>query len=581
MNMRRSIAAALVFLSLGCLSWADSRKKAIDLPSGNSPQLVDVIVQFDGKPSATARKLFKDLGIDLKKELDVLDTIVMALPGTLIELLSNDPSVLYISPNRIVKPRLDYATATVNAAGPDVTSSYTGEGVGIAIVDSGVSNHPDLLGRIVYSESFVGDGLPAIDLFGHGTHVAGIAAGNGASSTGKALLGLGPSYTKTFRGIAPKARIVNLKVLDGNGAGTVEAVLSAIARAIELRKTLNIKVLNLSLGHPVYESYKLDPLCQAVRKAWLAGITVVVSAGNDGRNNAFGSAGYGTINSPGNSPYAITVGAMKTMSTVSRNDDQIASYSSKGPTAIDHIVKPDLVAPGNRLISTRATATWFSSKFPDNGVPLSYYTASSYTTDSLSYFKLSGTSMAAPVVSGAAALLYDKTSNLTPDQIKVRLMKSASKAFPASSVAVDPATGQTFFSQYDIFTVGAGYLDVAAALKSTDSPKEPALSPEAQIDAKSGKPVVVIPKSVVWGDTSRYGLSVVWGDMAFVKDSSVVWGDSAVWGDRTTAGYSVVWGDTSPFASSVVWGDSSRLALSSLTGIFSPEALRIAVQGEP
>src|SRR5208282_4947363 len=150
-------------------------------------------------------------------------------------------------------------------------------------------------------------------------------------------------------GMAPGANIINLRVLDQNGSGTDSQVVAAIQQAIQLKSQYNIRVINLSLGRPVFESYTLDPLCQAVEQAWQAGIVVVVAAGNDGRDNSEGTNGYMTITAPGNDPYVITVGAMKTEGTPTRTDDLIASYSSKGPTAIDHIVKPDLVAPGNNV----------------------------------------------------------------------------------------------------------------------------------------------------------------------------------------------------------------------------------------
>src|SRR5262249_10975398 len=169
------------------------------------------------------------------------------------------------------------------------------------------------------------------DRYGHGTHVASILGGNAKMSSG-------PGYTHTFRGIAPNVKFVNLRVLDGNGKGTDSMVISAIQRAIALKSTYNIKVINLSLGRPVMESYLQDPLCQAVEQAWKAGIVVVVAAGNEGRNNSKGTQGYGTITSPANDPYVITVGAMKDMKTVVRGDDFIASYSSKGPTLFDQIV---------------------------------------------------------------------------------------------------------------------------------------------------------------------------------------------------------------------------------------------------
>ena len=176
--------------------------------------------------------------------------------------------------------------------------------------------------------------------------------------------------------------------------------------------------------------------------AWKAGIVVVVSGGNLGRNNGAGNNGYGTITSPGNDPYVITVGAMKAMGTPSRNDDVIASYSSKGPTFIDHIVKPDLVAPGNRIISVRASG--IAAPATAN-VPAPYYTT--HAGVSSDYVMFSGTSMSAGVVSGAVALLLEKTPSLTPDQVKARLMKTAFKQFAAFSVATDLATGQTYSSQ--------------------------------------------------------------------------------------------------------------------------------------
>ena len=146
------------------------------------------------------------------------------------------------------------------------------------------------------------------------------------------------------------------------GRAQIARVIAAINTAINLKTRYNIRVINLSLGRPVYESYNLDPLCKAVEAAWKAGIVVVVAAGNDGRNNSAGTNGYGTIMAPGNDPYVITVGAMKTMGTYSRSDDLIASYSSKGPTLIDHIVKPDLVAPGNRVVSLHASTATLPSQ---------------------------------------------------------------------------------------------------------------------------------------------------------------------------------------------------------------------------
>jgi len=331
--------------------------------------------------------------------------------------LANDADVLYVSPDRKLTGKLDLTTAAVNAA-TAWQAGYTGTGIGVAVIDSGVSNHDDLMHqshRIVYNQTFVGS--PSIDQFGHGAHVAGIVAGDGTDSN-CSQGGLGHKCIRTYTGVAPGANVINLRVLDQNGEGTDSGVISAINTAIQLKSTYNIRVLNLSLGRPVYESYTLDPLCQAVESAWKAGIVVVVAAGNDGRDNSFGNNGYGTITAPGNDPLAITVGAMKTIGTPQRGDDLIASYSSKGPTAVDHIVKPDLVAPGNLVVSLQALTAHLESTYPQNGIPFSTYQSAPANGTSPQYYLLSGTSMATAVVSGAAAILLQAYPALTPDQVK-------------------------------------------------------------------------------------------------------------------------------------------------------------------
>src|SRR6202167_1218753 len=182
-------------------------------------------------------------------------------------------------------------------------SGLVGRELGVAVIDTGTYIHPDLnaanssRSRVVYRQSFIGGVLN--DDFGHGTHVAGIVGGNGSSSDQQGAF-------RTFKGIAPNANIVDLRVLDQNGASSDSVVIAAIQKAVQLKSQYNVRVINLSLGRQSFEGCSLDPLCQAVEAAWKAGIVVVVAAGNEGRNDSADTDGYRTISVPGNDPYAIT-----------------------------------------------------------------------------------------------------------------------------------------------------------------------------------------------------------------------------------------------------------------------------------
>jgi serine protease AprX len=557
---------------------------APDLPT-NSTSALDVIVQYKTAPTQSELSALGPYG-QIQKQFVHVNAVWVMLTAAQIQTVSKDTNVSYISPNRPTKGTLDITTAAVNA---NVAwgLGYNGTGIGVAVIDSGIYAHDDLKtangsgSRIVYSQSFL-PGLNASDQYGHGTHVAGIVGSNGKDSTG-------PSFTRTMKGVAPNANLINLRVLDGNGAGTDASVIAAIDEAITLKNTYNIRVINLSLGRPVFESYTLDPLCQAAEAAWKAGIVVVAAAGNYGRDNSVDEHGYGTIVAPGNDPYVITVGAMNNMGTPTRTDDVMASYSSKGPTAIDHIVKPDLVAPGNDTVSLMAPNSTLALNYPTTLVPNSYYQTGG-KGNSTSYLRLSGTSMATPVVSGAAVILIQQNPSLTPDQVKARLMKTAQKTLPLYSTTYDGITKARFNLQSDIFEVGAGYLDIQAAISNHDLTSLPALSAIAVLNTPSltgfgptsttasgwgknyGATVTITRNfmtswgsSVVWGDNLVYGLDVFSGTS---DGFSVVWGDTAIWGmDDGGGGFSVVWGDTILIAAnmqalddgdddfSVVWGD--------------------------
>jgi serine protease AprX len=553
------LAVLWLVLLAAAAGFADNSKISPDLQPllANSANSVNVIVQYNASQGCTIGGLVGDLLCPVVNLLggvvNVVFTLINGVAGTMsagdVVALSNQSNVSYISLDRPVNATLDYTGDAVNA--PYAwNSGFTGAGIGIAVIDSGIYPHPDLntasgQSRVVYRQSFISGGVQYDD-YGHGTHVAGIAAGNGSSSSMPGTLHL-------LKGIAPNANLLDLRVLDLNGASTDSIVIAAIQQAVKLKNQYNVRVINLSVGRQIFESCAQDPLCQAVEAAWKNGIVVVTAAGNLGRN------GYATITSPGNSPHAITVGCMKTLETYPRSDDQIASYSSKGPTYVDLTVKPDVVAPGNLVVSLLAPGSTLAAEFPANVVPPSYYTTSSIGP--AEYFRLSGTSMATPVVSGAAALMLQENPNLSPDTVKARLMKTATKTFPPYSVATDPTTGQSYVDFYDIFTVGAGYIDIEAALNSADVANGSAQSPSVMYNFFTQQATLVTNnneiwgqgamRNVVWGSGNVWGTNVVWGSSDFIGATSalqrgnVVWGSSGDWGTSAVWGTNVVWGSTS------------------------------------
>ena len=272
-NLLRVVLASLA----ATLAWA-APKVARDMPRATRDGMVDVIVQYRFDATGSELSEVRRMGV-VRRQFRNIPAVHMMLPLSAISTLAANPRVAYISPNRTTTSYLDITTQAVNA-NPLWTSGWDGTGVGIAVIDSGVALKADLASadgsasRVVFSDSFV-PGHDTSDEYGHGTHVAGIIGANGASSTG-------PGFTHTFKGVAPNANIINLRVLDENGSGTEAEVIAAIDEAIALKNKYNIRVINLSLGHPVYESFQLDPLCQAVEAAWKAGITVVVAAGQHG-----------------------------------------------------------------------------------------------------------------------------------------------------------------------------------------------------------------------------------------------------------------------------------------------------------
>lgn len=259
-----------------------------------------------------------------------IHTFKMKLNLTQLHKMMNLSEVKKVYLDRKVYALLDTASSTVNAP-MGWSHENTGEKAGIAIIDTGVHPHPDLMkpnSRIIAFKDFVKGKTKPYDDNGHGTHCAGCAAGNGYSSEGK------------YKGPAPGAKIVGVKVLGKTGSGNLSDVIAAMEWCIANQQTYNIRVISLSLGSQTNDSYQDDPVAQIAEKAWDSGMIVVAAAGNDGPEPR-------TISSPGIHPQIITVGAIDDKKTTNKNDDSIAPFSSRGPTP-DGITKPDIVAPGKQ-----------------------------------------------------------------------------------------------------------------------------------------------------------------------------------------------------------------------------------------
>lgn len=473
-------------------------------------------------------------GASIRRRYRNLDGFAASIPARELKKLLQSGSVRGISYDSAIRPHddLDYVTI----GGDVVLKNYnlTGKEVVVAVLDSGVYKHPDLGARLQAEVEIVGHDSGFVDLFGHGTHVAGIIAGNAHSS----------SDSKAFRrivGMGKDIKLVSVRIFGPDGTGLVSDALAGIDWIIANKDKYKIRVVNMSFGHPVEESYLTDPLCQAVERAWKAGIVVVASAGNDG------VLGYGSIGSPGNDPYVITVGASNNYMSGARGDDLVATYSSRGPTFLDHVVKPDVLAPGNRTISLRATGSPLDTRYPGLRVKMGEYNSdpNKATLDS-SYFRLSGTSMSAAVVSGMAALLLQDDLTLSPDTVKMRLMKSAEKR-----------------PDLDIFTQGAGFVDLLAAIQMGGVASGSALSPIA-VWTESG--ILIQGNGILVGDTAIWGGRIVWTSDTLGITGAVwggggtLWANAAIWGTRSVWGDSVDSDQTSGLeGNNTVWGDNAPL----------------------
>src|SRR5471032_2643285 len=291
-------------------------------------------------------------------KLGIINGQVLDLPNKLLKQMSLHPAVFRIHFDRPAA-KFNYRTAlTVGTKVVHDTLGLTGAGIGVAIIDSGIATwHDDLTNtsstlypygnqRVVKFVDFVNGQTAPYDDNGHGTHVAGIIAGNGLDSTGQKS------------GAAPDASLISLKVLDANGNGTVSNIIAALDWVLANHTTYNIRVVNMSVGAAIQESAWTDPLTLAAKRVVDAGVVVVGAAGNFGKNTA-GLPQYGGISAPGNAPWVLTVGASSTQGTPVRTDDVVGTYSSRGPTYIDFAAKPDLVAPGTGTVSLPSAGSNF------------------------------------------------------------------------------------------------------------------------------------------------------------------------------------------------------------------------------
>ncbi len=482
----------------------DLRQMAASQPETS----VGVIVQKAGS-GHSPEELVRRLEGEVTKDLGIINAFAAELPAGEVGRLARDPGVRWISFDApmIRQGGPDEPIETGNllniyiraiGAGDVWAEGYQGSGVTVALVDSGIRSClqgkklSDLKdsdsdrSRVLHSESFSTDSTNDHDEFGHGTHVAGIIGGNGELSDG------------AYIGVAPRVNLLNVKVSDAYGAGYESDVVAGLQWIYEHEDEYNIRVVNISLNSSVPQSYHTSPLDAAVEILWFNGMVVVVSAGNNAVDH------NGILYPPANDPFVITVGAVDDRGTLDVSDDLLPSFSAFGTTE-DGFAKPDLVAPGTNIISLSAgRGARIAREHWDHQV-------GKY------YFRMSGTSMASAVTSGAVALLLQAQPELNPDQVKWRLMHTT--------------------EPFSVEGAGAGYLNVYNAVHS-----------ESRETANTGQ----IPSELLWtGSDPPAWDSVHWDSVHWdsVHWDSVHW-DSVHW--DSVHWDNVYWGNT-VYSSSISW----------------------------
>ena len=522
---------------------------------GNGQATTRVIVEL--QPGAQVPAAYRQF-MRRNGKLGIINGQVLDLPNRLIAQMSQHPDVFRLHFDRPTRGSNYLTSLTTGTRVVQRTLGLTGAGVGVAVIDSGIATwHDDLTTsgsgsypfgdqRVAAFMDFVNGQLLPYDDNGHGSHVAGIIAGNGTDSDGKRS------------GAAPDASLISLKVLDANGAGTISQVIQALDWVLANHTQYNIRVVNMSVSTPITESYWTDPLTLAAKRVVDAGVLVVVAAGNHGTDGN-GNLQFGGIGSPGNAPWVLTVGASSTMGTPTRGDDTVATFSSRGPTYIDWAAKPDVIAPGVGTVSLAAPGSTFFNTRPTALI--------AGANGTLQYLSLSGTSMAAPHVAGVAALMLQANPSLTPNAIKAILQYTA-QTYPG----------------YRPLEQGAGFVNAIGAVRlarfyATAQPGDSVptqnmwskrifwgnhaltgglLNPSANAFAVGttwGVAATSSGDNIVWG-TDDAGDNIVWGTD---DGDNIVWGtdcgggdcDNIIWG--TDDGDNIVWGTADP-GDNIVWG---------------------------
>jgi serine protease AprX len=389
-----------------------------------------------------------------------LEPVLAALPGITV---TPDVSVsVQAAPESTGPHTPSDAFLQQTGASQLAASGDTGQGVTVAVLDTGIDNLPDFSGRLVGGVDLTGGNNPYQDSYGHGTFVAGLIAGDGASSDGQ------------YSGEAPGASLVSIKVAGANGTTHLGTLILGLQWAVDHESQYGIRVLNMSLGFQPAESTVINPLDRAVEAAWNSGIAVVTSAGNAGPFN-------GTILSPGDDPLVITVGALDDMASPSVSGDEMTDFSSVGPTSPDGLVKPDLVTSGRSVVSLAAPGSTIYDNYPSARIGSANFVGS-------------GTSFSAAITSGAAALVLADNLGLGPNQLKARLLGTTNPG-PVGNPFVD----------------GHGALNAYAA--ATSGPMNLSQSTAGLVPTLLGITVPLLPASVVNTWNTNLWSGAPWGQI--------------------------------------------------------------------